>query len=158
MKKYLLASLALVMALASCKRETEQNIPEEPDTITDRAAVVFQAKLPRVRVGTKSEIGSLENKWHPKQDLYVYGIARQGEDAQSPATALLDLTEETGRFIDNKLITLPEDFDHDVILPQTVNVYRVLPDGESLGIPYFYDDEHRRYEFFGYYADDNKSQ
>lgn len=154
MKKYLLASLALMMALVACKRESDQLPPEDIDPLTDPSAVLFQAKMPRISLKTKSEIGALENKWHPKQDLYVYGIARQGEDAQAPVSAPLDLTDETGRFIDNKLITLPEDFDYDIITPQDVKVYRVLPDGESLGIPYFYDDEHRRYEFFGYYADD----
>lgn len=155
MKRHLLASLALVaLALVACKRESDKPTPDPDDEHGDQVAVGFNAQMPRVRLDTRSEIGALENKWHPKQDLYVYGIARQGQDSQAPVTAPLDLTEETGRFIDNKLITLPESFDYDVIVAQTVYVYRVMPDGESLGIPYFYDDEHRRYEFYGYYADD----
>ena len=155
MKRHLLASLAMaILAVVACKREKDQPTPDPDEEHGDLVAIEFQAKMPRVKVDTKSEIGSLENKWHPKQDLYIYGIARQGMDAQAPVTAPLDFTEGTGIFIDNKLITLPEDFDYDVIVSQTVNVYRVMPDGESLGIPYFYDDEHRRYEFYGYYADD----
>lgn len=154
MKKHLIASLALMLALIACKRETQQPEVDPVDPETEQMAMTFTAKMPRVKVDTKSEIGALENKWHTKQDLYIYGIARQGLDAQAPVTAPLDFTEETGLFINNKLITLPESFDHDVITPQSVQVYRVLPDGESLGIPFFYDDEHRRYEFYGYYADD----
>lgn len=153
MKKHLIASLALMLALIACKRETQQPEVDPVDPETEQMAMTFTAKLPRVKV-TKSEIGVLENKWNPRQDLYIYGIARQGQDAQAPANAPLNISE--GRFIDNKLISLPESFDYDVITPQSVMVYKELPDDERgfLGVPYFYDDEHSRYEFFGYYADD----
>ena len=136
-----LLSLGLVTA---CSHEEE--VFYEEDLMSDPVAIRFGDGMPRI-AATKG-LGPIDN-WNPLQDLYIYGIAREGVNSEATAEAPLDLTE-SGILINNvKAESAPAPNENPSEIRESITVYSD-PDQQ---IPFFYAPD-RRYEFFGYYVDD----
>ena len=137
----ILVSLCLITA---CSHEQDASIDDDGNG--DPVAIRFGEGMPRIAPTTKA-LGPIDN-WNPAQDLYVYGIAREGVNAQATAEAPLDLAE--GILINNvKAESAPSPNDNPSEIRESITVYS----DPDLQIPFFYAPD-RRYEFFGYYVDD----
>lgn len=151
MKKYLIATLAIVMAMTACRRTMyNEEVPPQATSTTDAAetgapqAITLTSYL-TPNIETKS-LGALDHWLKGNQELYIYGIPRvipQGEQV-AVATANLDFENI---LINNVKAKFPTDFTDATITNQKIDVIRT---GDE---PYYYD-ESKRYEFFGYYVDD----
>lgn len=128
--------LAAMVLLASCKKEPEhQAVPERDDQV--RLGVNLLADVP------VKGIGPLD-RWNPRQDVFVYGIAREGKkDASSPTN--LDFAAPF--FINNVRVDAVPLAGEDAEERHEVDVYRIAKE-------HYYYGEERRFEFFGYYVDD----
>ena len=175
MKKYLYMALAAAAVMVSCKKEKEPAAPAEVvgevDYAEGKAPVLFNTDL-RQTIQTKSNIGTLD-QWSAHQQLFIYGIARQGLNAEATEEKPLDLSydatnnEYTGILINNVKAEAFADTDFDgdgnsdfvlsTTTHQPIKVLRIQADATQtppIQEEYFYYDEDRRYEFFGYYVDD----
>lgn len=133
--KFAYLSLAALVVLSSCRKE-----PELQDTVRD--------DLVRLGVNMVTDtpvkgIGALD-RWDSRQDVYVYGISRDGKKEN---TSLTDLNFADDFYIDNVRIDAVPSSGEDASQPHEVDVFRV-------GTEHYYYGEERRYEFFGYYVDD----
>ena len=144
---FFLSAMLLSLGLSTaCSREQEQDVFYEEDMMSDPVAIRFGDGMPRI-AATKG-LGPIDN-WNPAQDLYIYGIAREGVNSEATAEAPLDLTE-SGILINNvKAESAPAPNENPSEIRESITVYSD-PDQQ---IPFFYAPD-RRYEFFGYYVDD----
>lgn len=118
----------------------------EEDLMNDPVAIRFGEGLPRI-VATKG-LGPIDD-WNTDQDLYIYGISREGVNSQATADAPLDLTA-SGILINNvKAESAPAPNGNPSEIRESITVYS----DPAHQIPFFYAPD-RRYEFFGYYVDD----
>lgn len=114
--------------------------------MNDHVAIRFGDGMPRI-VPTKG-LGPIDD-WNTNQDLYIYGIAREGLNSQATAEAPLDLTA-SGILINNvKAESAPAPNGNPSEIRESITVYS----DPAHKIPFFYAPD-RRYEFFGYYVDD----
>lgn len=171
MKKYLYLALASLAVLVSCKRETAPAVEtqEEETQVTTEAKtpVEFTSNLLQ-NIQTKSAIGALDH-WNADQQLFIYGIARQGLNAEATEERDLDLTAGGILIYNVKAEPFGETagFNLNTVTHQPIKVLNVTDPGNP-GDPTaeppvdpvpatkesFYYQENRRYEFFGYYVDD----
>ncbi len=118
----------------------------EEDMMNDPVAIRFGDGMPRI-VPTKG-LGPIDD-WNTNQELYIYGIAREGLNSQAAAEAPLDLTA-SGILINNvKAESAPAPNGNPSEIRESITVYS----DPAHQIPFFYAPD-RRYEFFGYYVDD----
>ncbi len=167
MKKYLIATLAIVMAMTACRRTMyNEEVPPQAASTTDAAETGAPAAIElgsnlQANVETKS-LGALDDWINDSQKLYIFGISRV-QSNNDPASAVedadLDLAMDPqtqkypGILINNVLAQFPGDFDNTKDQEkQKVNVFN--PDGQGDEPEPFYYNESKRYEFFGYYVDD----
>ena len=129
--------LPVVLALLfSCKRATvEQGAADDQEKLQIGVSLVADKPV--------KGLGPLDC-WDARQDVYVYGIARDGKKEN---TNLTDLDFSNAFFIDNVRINAVPSSGEDASLPHEVDVIRK-------GTERYYYGEDRRYEFFGYYVDD----
>ena len=133
--KFAYLSLAALLLLSACAKEKERaGEPAREDLVR------LGVNLARVPV---KGIGPLDH-WDPRQDVFVYGIAREGK---KDATSLTDLDFSTDFYIDNIRIDAVPLAGEDATQPHEVDVFRVARE-------HYYYGEERRYEFFGYCVDD----
>jgi len=144
---FFLSTALLSIALATaCSHEQEQDVFYEEDLMNDHVAIRFGDGMPRI-VPTKG-LGPIDD-WNTNQDLYIYGIAREGLNSQATAEAPLDLTA-SGILINNvKAESAPAPNGNPSEIRESITVYS----DPAHKIPFFYAPD-RRYEFFGYYVDD----
>ena len=140
------AALLSIALATACSREQEQDVFYEEDLMDAPVAIRFGAGMPRI-AATKI-LGPIDD-WNPAQDLYIYGIAREGLNSQATADAPLDLTT-SGILINNvKAESAPAPNGN----PSEIREYITVYSNPAQQIPFFYAPD-RRYEFFGYYVDD----
>ena len=131
-------TLAALAVLASCRKHST----DEPSGAAEGPTKVRLGTNIQVNKVTKS-LGPLDD-WNPAQDVYVYGIAREGENADS-SPSVLNFTDPF--FMDNvRISAVPAAGNHPEV-PHEVMVYKDAAE------PFYYLEKHR-YEFFGYYVDD----
>lgn len=128
-------SLAALVLLCSCRKEPDAQEKVYDDPV--RLGVNMVADIP------VKGIGALD-RWDSRQDVFVYGIAREGKKEN---TSLTHLNFADGIYIDNVRIDAVPSSGEDASQPHEIDVYRV-------GTEHYYYGEERRYEFFGYYVDD----
>ena len=133
--KFTYLSLAALVLLSSCRKE-----PDAQDTVRD--------DLVRLGVNLVTDtpvkgIGALD-RWDSRQDVYVYGISRDGKKDN---TSITDLNFADAFYIDNVRIDAVPSSGEDASKPHEIDIFRI-------GTEHYYYGEERRYEFFGYYVDD----
>lgn len=146
--KNLMLLAAGTLAMASCLRQNTWNPYTDGDELNGNEPVPVQlcTNRPVSSVDVKGQ-GALDN-WDENQEVFIYGIAREGKNAEATQKQELDFTGE-GILIDNVKATNP----HAVDPPsdtQPIELYNPQTEPKE----FFYYDEDRRYEFFGYYVDD----
>lgn len=143
----LLAAGTLVMA--SCLRQNTWNPYTGGDEFGSGEPVPVQLRTNRPVSSVDVKGHGALNNWDGNQEVFIYGIAREGKNAEATQKQELDFTGE-GILIDNvKAFPNP----HAVDPPsdtQPIELYNPQTDPKE----FFYYDEDRRYEFFGYYVDD----
>ncbi len=148
--KNLMLLAAGTLAMASCLRQNTWNPYTEGDEFGSSEPVPVQLRTnrPVSSVDVKGQ-GALDN-WDGNQEVFIYGIAREGENAAATLDKSLDFTSE-GILIDNvKAYNNPTAEDQSGE-PNPIELYF---NEQSEPKELFYYDEDRRYEFFGYYVDD----
>ena len=148
--KNLMLLAAGTLAMASCLRQNTWNPYTEGDELNGNEPVPVQLRTnrPVSSVDVKGQ-GALDN-WDGNQEVFIYGIAREGENAAATLDKPLDFTSE-GILIDNvKAYNNPTAEDQSGE-PNPIELYF---NEQSEPKELFYYDEDRRYEFFGYYVDD----
>ena len=142
----LLAAGTLVMA--SCLRQNTWNPYGEEEENADRVPVKMRTYLPSSSVDVKGQ-GALDN-WNGDQEIFIYAIAREGENAAASLDRPLDFAVD-GILINNvKAYSNP----HAVETPGDPQEIELYFNEDTTPMELFYYDEDRRYEFFGYYVDD----
>ncbi len=142
----LLAAGTLVMA--SCLRQNTWNPYGEEEENSDRVPVKMRTYLPSSSVDVKGQ-GALDN-WNGNQEIFIYAIAREGENAAASLDRDLDFGGD-GILIKNvKAYSNP----HSVENPGDPQEIELYFNEDATPMELFYYDEDRRYEFFGYYVDD----
>lgn len=142
----LLAAGTLVMA--SCLRQNTWNPYGEEEENADRVPVKMRTYLPSSSVDVKGQ-GALDN-WNGDQEIFIYAIAREGENAAASLDRPLDFAGD-GILINNvKAYSNP----HAVETPGDPQEIELYFNEDTTPMELFYYDEDRRYEFFGYYVDD----
>ena len=148
--KNLMLLAAGTLAMASCLRQNTWNPYTEGDEFGSGEPVPVQLRTnrPVSSVDVKAQ-GALDN-WDGNQEVFIYGIAREGENAAATLDKPLDFTSE-GILIDNvKAYNNPTA----VAQPGDTQPIELYFNEQSEPKELFYYDEDRRYEFFGYYVDD----
>lgn len=148
--KNLMLLAAGTLAMASCLRQNTWNPYTDGDELNGNEPVPVQLRTnrPVSSVDVKGQ-GALDN-WDGNQEVFIYGIAREGENAAATLDKPLDFTSE-GILIDNvKAYNNPTA----VAQPGDTQPIELYFNEQSEPKELFYYDEDRRYEFFGYYVDD----
>lgn len=142
----LLAAGTLVMA--SCLRQNTWNPYADDEDDSSRVPVKLHTHLPSSSVDVKGQ-GALDN-WNGNQEIFIYAIAREGENAAASLDRDLDfggdgiLINNVKAYSNPHVVETPGD-------PQEIELYF---NEDTTPMELFYYDEDRRYEFFGYYVDD----
>ena len=147
--KNLMLLAAGTLAMASCLRQNTWNPYTDGDELNGNEPVPVQLRTnrPVSSVDVKAQ-GALDN-WDGNQEVFIYGIAREGENAAATLDKPLDFTY--GILIGNeKAFKNPEA----VAQPGDTQPIELYFNEQSEPKELFYYDEDRRYEFFGYYVDD----
>lgn len=148
--KNLMLLAAGTLAMASCLRQNTWNPYTDDDDLNSNAPVPVKMRtnLPSSSVSTKAQ-GALDN-WNGNQEIFVYAIAREGENAAASLDRPLDFAGD-GILINNvKAYSNP----HAVETPGDKQEIELYYREDTTPMELFYYDEDRRYEFFGYYVDD----
>lgn len=148
--KNLMLLAAGTLAMASCLRQNTWNPYTDGDELNgnEPVPVKMRTNLPSSSVSTKAQ-GALDN-WNGNQEIFVYAIAREGENAAASLDRPLDFAGD-GILINNvKAYSNP----HAVETPGDKQEIELYYREDTTPMELFYYDEDRRYEFFGYYVDD----
>lgn len=146
--KNLMLLAAGTLAMASCLRQNTWNPYGEEEENSDRVPVKMRTYLPSSSVDVKGQ-GALDN-WNGDQEIFIYAIAREGENAAASLDRPLDFAGD-GILINNvKAYSNP----HAVETPGDPQEIELYFNEDTTPMELFYYDEDRRYEFFGYYVDD----
>ena len=144
MKKYYIAAALCLLALGACKKNAGDST--DPEETLEPAPVTLCSQQPLDVIQTKG-MGILDG-WKDDMQLYVYAIAREGENSASTSQARLDFNS----------ILIPNwpVYERKADPVEGTDRYPILVYRDDTSDPKepFYYDENRRYEFFGYFVDD----